>query len=37
MGFSINQQNLKEMLPMLQDMSPEKLEHLKGLIKLMGK
>jgi integrase len=30
-------QNLKEMLPMLQDLSAEKLEQLKGLIKLLGK
>jgi len=30
-------QNLKEMLPMLQDLSSEKLEQLKGLIKLLGK
>jgi site-specific recombinase XerD len=28
-------QNLKEMLPMLQDLSPEKLEQLKGLIKML--
>jgi site-specific recombinase XerD len=30
-------QNLKEMLPMLQDLSAEKLEHLKDLIKMLGK
>src|ERR1700756_692265 len=30
-------QNLKEMLPMLQDLSLEKLEQLKDLIKILGK
>lgn len=28
--------NIKEMLPMLQNLSPEKLDQLKGLIKLLG-
>lgn len=31
------QRNLKEMLPILQDLSPEKLEQLKNLAKMLGK
>ena len=31
------QQNLKEMLPLMQNLSQEKLEQLKGLIKVLGK
>src|ERR1700758_1604598 len=31
------QASLKEMLPMLQSLSHEKLEHVKGMIKLIGK
>jgi len=31
----IQKQNVKEMLPMLQDLSVEKLEQLKGLIKIL--